>query len=117
MNRYIRFYDFWLRHGYLNFSIAYTVVSATAIFNGGDCISTFFGMGLNYILINFSLQFFMELMKVPRVETKLRVFSFKIQFHSQVETFLFTSIFSRKIGFKLISNLTLLIFLIFYVGF
>ncbi|WJX96816.1 hypothetical protein P8452_77970 [Trifolium repens] len=29
-------------------------------------------------------QFFMELMKVPRVESKLRVFSFKIQFHSQV---------------------------------
>ncbi|XP_045813545.1 formin-like protein 13 [Trifolium pratense] len=29
-------------------------------------------------------QFFVELMKVPRVESKLRVFSFKIQFHSQV---------------------------------
>ncbi|ONI32907.1 hypothetical protein PRUPE_1G393200 [Prunus persica] len=29
-------------------------------------------------------QFFLELMKVPRVEPKLRVFSFKIQFHSQV---------------------------------
>ncbi|XP_057415738.1 formin-like protein 13 isoform X2 [Lotus japonicus] len=29
-------------------------------------------------------QFFMALMKVPRVESKLRVFSFKIQFHSQV---------------------------------
>ncbi|CAD6265676.1 unnamed protein product [Miscanthus lutarioriparius] len=29
-------------------------------------------------------QFFMELMKVPRVESKLRVFSFKIQFGSQV---------------------------------
>ncbi|XP_058754197.1 formin-like protein 13 isoform X1 [Vicia villosa] len=29
-------------------------------------------------------QFFMELMKVPRVESKLRVFLFKIQFHSQV---------------------------------
>ncbi|KAF7838152.1 formin-like protein 13 [Senna tora] len=29
-------------------------------------------------------QFFLELMKVPRVECKLRVFSFKIQFHSQV---------------------------------
>ncbi|XP_020229155.1 formin-like protein 13 isoform X2 [Cajanus cajan] len=29
-------------------------------------------------------QFLMELMKVPRVESKLRVFSFKIQFHSQV---------------------------------
>ncbi|KAK8450873.1 hypothetical protein SEVIR_6G116000v4 [Setaria viridis] len=29
-------------------------------------------------------QFFMELMKVPRVESKLRVFSFKIQFRSQV---------------------------------
>ncbi|ESQ46533.1 hypothetical protein EUTSA_v10000020mg [Eutrema salsugineum] len=29
-------------------------------------------------------QFFLELLKVPRVETKLRVFSYKIQFHSQV---------------------------------
>ncbi|RYR55319.1 hypothetical protein Ahy_A06g030558 [Arachis hypogaea] len=29
-------------------------------------------------------QFFLELMKVPRVENKLRVFSFKIQFNSQV---------------------------------
>ncbi|XP_014506693.1 formin-like protein 13 isoform X1 [Vigna radiata var. radiata] len=29
-------------------------------------------------------QFLMELMKVPRVESKLRVFSFKIQFRSQV---------------------------------
>ncbi|KAI3827543.1 hypothetical protein L1987_01620 [Smallanthus sonchifolius] len=29
-------------------------------------------------------QFFMELMKVPRTESKLRVFSFKIQFGSQV---------------------------------
>ncbi|KAJ0984880.1 hypothetical protein J5N97_003236 [Dioscorea zingiberensis] len=29
-------------------------------------------------------QFFLELMKVPRVESKLRVFSFKIQFRSQV---------------------------------
>ncbi|XP_047329666.1 formin-like protein 18 [Impatiens glandulifera] len=28
-------------------------------------------------------QFFLELMKVPRVESKLRVFSFKIQFHNQ----------------------------------
>lgn len=29
-------------------------------------------------------QFFLELMKVPRVENKLRVFAFKMQFHSQV---------------------------------
>lgn len=29
-------------------------------------------------------QYFLELMKVPRVESKLRVFSFKIQFSSQV---------------------------------
>lgn len=29
-------------------------------------------------------QFFLELMKVPRVESKLRVFSFKIQFRTQV---------------------------------
>ncbi|EYU35793.1 hypothetical protein MIMGU_mgv1a0002481mg, partial [Erythranthe guttata] len=32
-------------------------------------------------------QFFMELMKVPRVESKLRVFLFKIQFISQVSDF------------------------------
>ncbi|PIA62884.1 hypothetical protein AQUCO_00200716v1 [Aquilegia coerulea] len=32
-------------------------------------------------------QFFMELMKVPRVESKLRVFSFKIQFGAQVVDF------------------------------
>lgn len=30
------------------------------------------------------VQFFLELMKVPRMESKLRVFSFKIQFGSQV---------------------------------
>ncbi|TKY73114.1 Formin protein 13 [Spatholobus suberectus] len=30
-------------------------------------------------------QCFLELMKVPRVESKLRVFSFKIQFHSQIK--------------------------------
>ncbi|CAH9144540.1 unnamed protein product [Cuscuta epithymum] len=29
-------------------------------------------------------QFFLELMQVPRVQAKLRVFSFKLQFHSQV---------------------------------
>nr|XP_027192115.1 formin-like protein 20 isoform X2 [Cicer arietinum] len=32
-------------------------------------------------------QFFLELMKVPRVESKLRVFAFKIQFQSQVTEF------------------------------
>ncbi|VFQ82125.1 unnamed protein product [Cuscuta campestris] len=32
-------------------------------------------------------QFFLELMKVPRVESKLRVFLFKIQFSSQVSDF------------------------------
>lgn len=32
-------------------------------------------------------QFFMELMKVPRVESKLRVFSFKIQFGTQIIDF------------------------------
>eukprot|EP00256_Glycine_max_P057251 XP_014625002.1 formin-like protein 20 [Glycine max] len=32
-------------------------------------------------------QFFLELMKVPRVESKLRVFAFKIQFGSQVTEF------------------------------
>lgn len=32
-------------------------------------------------------QFFLELMKVPRVESKLRVFSFKIQFGAQISEF------------------------------
>ncbi|XP_024637089.1 formin-like protein 20 isoform X2 [Medicago truncatula] len=32
-------------------------------------------------------QFFLELMKVPRVESKLRVFAFKIQFQAQVTEF------------------------------
>ncbi|XP_059441696.1 formin-like protein 20 [Corylus avellana] len=32
-------------------------------------------------------QYFLELMKVPRVESKLRVFSFKIQFSSQISEF------------------------------
>ncbi|XP_039034391.1 formin-like protein 20 isoform X2 [Hibiscus syriacus] len=32
-------------------------------------------------------QYFLELMKVPRVESKLRVFSFKIQFGSQISEF------------------------------
>ncbi|KAF2316069.1 hypothetical protein GH714_040864 [Hevea brasiliensis] len=32
-------------------------------------------------------QYFLELMKVPRVESKLRVFSFKIQFSSQITEF------------------------------
>ena len=29
-------------YAYLNFSIAYTVLRVIAIFDGGDCISTFF---------------------------------------------------------------------------
>ncbi|CAN1795681.1 Formin-like protein 20, partial [Linum perenne] len=32
-------------------------------------------------------QYFLELMKVPRVESKLRVFSFKIQFNTQISEF------------------------------
>lgn len=36
------------------------------------------------IMLTFLEQFFLELMKVPRVESKLRVFSFKIQFNTQV---------------------------------
>ncbi|XP_039005238.1 formin-like protein 20 isoform X2 [Hibiscus syriacus] len=32
-------------------------------------------------------QYFLELMKVPRVESKLRVFSFKIQFRTQISEF------------------------------
>ena len=39
---------------------------------------------MSILMYTFLLQFFMELMKVPRVESKLRVFSFKIQFRSQV---------------------------------
>ena len=41
------------------------------------------------ITFYFLLQFFLELMKVPRVESKLRVFSFKIQFRTQVNEHLF----------------------------
>lgn len=37
---------------------------------------------LLYTLVMF--QYFLELMKVPRVESKFRVFSFKIQFRTQV---------------------------------
>lgn len=37
---------------------------------------------LSYDFFNF--QFLLELMKVPRVESKLRVFLFKIQFNTQV---------------------------------
>ncbi|RVW83360.1 Formin-like protein 20 [Vitis vinifera] len=37
--------------------------------------------------MSFMFQFFLELMKVPRVESKLRVFSFKIQFGSQISDF------------------------------
>lgn len=39
---------------------------------------------LTGMLWKFTWQFFLELMKVPQVESKLRVFSFKIQFKSQV---------------------------------
>jgi hypothetical protein len=35
-------------------------------------------------IICYAFQFFLELMKVPRVESKLRVFAFKITFSSQV---------------------------------
>lgn len=38
----------------------------------------------NHIIFIWLFQFFLELMKVPRVESKLRVFAFKIQFQSQV---------------------------------
>ncbi|KAF2311289.1 hypothetical protein GH714_021536 [Hevea brasiliensis] len=54
-------------------------------------------------------QYFLELMKVPRVESKMRVFSFKIQFGSQLESgygFLFETRGSA-IGFKLDSLLKL----------
>lgn len=41
-------------------------------------------IGLINLLFWYILQFFMELMKVPRVESKLRVFAFKITFNTQV---------------------------------
>ncbi|CAN6459059.1 unnamed protein product [Victoria cruziana] len=42
------------------------------------------GYGGNQESLGKCEQFFLELMTVPRVESKLRVFSFKIQFYSQV---------------------------------
>jgi len=41
-----------------------------------------------HIIYFVMFQFFIELMKVPRVESKLRVFAFKIQFGAQVWWFL-----------------------------
>lgn len=54
------------------------------------CFLESFNMTLGYPSLTavtgcaFIVQFFLELMKVPRVESKLRVFSFKIQFNAQV---------------------------------
>ncbi|KAL9682615.1 hypothetical protein QQ045_014417 [Rhodiola kirilowii] len=45
-------------------------------------------------------QFFLELMKVPRVESKLRVFGFKIQFSSQVSTNIFANATSLNLQVK-----------------
>lgn len=95
---------------YLNYSIDCTVL--TVITETAFLFSL--GMNLNYIFINSSLQFLMELMKVPRVESKLRVFSFKIQFRSQVNILLFSWIFTRK---KMDLNLLTVWPWYFYVGF
>lgn len=62
-----------------------------------------------FLILPFVFQFFLELMKVPRVESKLRVFLFKIQFNSQVcvhleildEVFLWSSEFSFISGLRL----------------
>ncbi|KAK4395930.1 Formin-like protein 20 [Sesamum angolense] len=65
----------------------------------GNCFAQSFAASnvMNFLKSNFSgcivgcldsiFQFFLELMKVPRVESKLRVFLFKIQFNSQVSDF------------------------------
>lgn len=44
-------------------------------------------------------QFFLELMKVPRVESKLRVFAFTINFTSQVHMFIYAlyNLFNYKL--------------------
>lgn len=65
-------------------------------------------MTLEFNLLSGSLQFFLELMKVPRVESKLRVFSFKIQFHTQVNKVLIFLSFKHP-GFVLVINLAFLI--------
>ena len=54
--------------------------------------------GLAFIMLP---QYFLELMKVPRVESKMRVFSFKIQFSTQVR---FISVYKTLILFGLIVN-------------
>lgn len=54
-------------------------------------------------------QFLLELMQVPRVETKLRVFSFKIQFPSLVSG-IFIGFFPNIFGCLVVTELTLLLF-------
>lgn len=68
-----------------------------------------------FICMSFMFQFFLELMKVPRVESKLRVFSFKIQFGSQVWWYLhWLSDFERFIDLLWTSKLALAV-LLFYL--
>ncbi len=53
--------------------------------NGGHWIAVgFWSRFARPLRSKLCAQFFLELMKVPRMESKLRVFSFKIQFGSQV---------------------------------
>lgn len=70
------------------------------------------------IMLTFLEQFFLELMKVPRVESKLRVFSFKIQFNTQVGYvyFLMILLFWLTANFVWIVNLVLLCLFIFQVS-
>ena len=60
---------------------------------------------LKYILY---VQYFLEQMKVPRVESKLRVFSFKIQFGCQVWRYLHFSLFPMIILFNYVLSCLIL---------
>ncbi|XP_062085482.1 uncharacterized protein LOC133791576, partial [Humulus lupulus] len=54
----------------------------------GNCVSSSNSQKVIFYFVMFLIfQYFMELMKVPRVESKLRVFSFKIQFNCQISEF------------------------------
>lgn len=61
-------------------------------------------------------QFFLELMKVPRVESKLRVFSFKIQFHSQVRWLSILSFFHMLSVVVVLAVMSTLILYFFQVS-
>ena len=61
--------------------------------------SKFYNMIANKCWIWYVFQFFLELMKVPRIESKLRVFAFKITFSSQVYCLRICLFFYRWQGF------------------